>query len=68
MASYENEPVPDWSAIAQRNRGYGGTVQRMMDNMPPMRAINLAFHLRNATDGWTLEDRERYLRFFLAAA
>ena len=68
MASYDNEPVPDWSELAKRNRGYGGTVQRMMDNMPPMRAINLAFHLRNATDGWTLADRERYFKFFLTAA
>ncbi len=60
----ETEPVPDWSELAKRNAGYGGTVQAMLDNMPPMRAMHYAFVLRNATVGWTPELRRDHLNFF----
>jgi putative heme-binding domain-containing protein len=62
------EPVPQWSRFLQRNAGYGGTVQAMMDNMPPVRAIHFAFVLRNAEVGWTAELRRDYLSFFSRAA
>lgn len=64
----ETEPVPQWSEIAKRNAGYGGTVQAMMDNMPPVRGIHYAFVLRNAKTGWTPDLRRRYLAFFNQAA
>lgn len=60
----EEEPVPQWSKIAERNQGYGGTVQAMLDNMPPVRAMHFAFVLRNAKTGWTNDLRRKYLSFF----
>lgn len=60
----ETEPVPDWSELAKRNAGYGGTVQAMLDNMPPVRAMHYAFVLRNAKVGWTPELRRNHLSFF----
>ena len=64
----EGEPVPPWGEIAKRHAGYGGTVQAMMDNMPPVRSIHYAFVLRNAEHGWTHDLRSRYLSFFSQAA
>lgn len=68
MEKLGEEAIPDWGVIAQRHPSYGGTVQKLLDNMPPMRAIHFAFVLRNANKGWTMEDRERYFKFFLSAA
>lgn len=68
MDSLGPEPIPDWSEIAARNTGYGGTVNKLLENMPPVRGIHFAFVLRNATSGWTLADRKRYFEFFLKAA
>jgi putative heme-binding domain-containing protein len=64
----QTEPIPQWSEIAKRNTGYGGTVQAMMDNMPPVRAIHYAFVLRNAKTGWTPELRRAYFKLFNKAA
>ena len=60
--------MPPWGEIAKRHAGYGGTVQAMMDNMPPIRSIHYAFVLRNAEQGWTESLRRRYLAFFGQAA
>lgn len=68
MESLGEEEVPDWSEIAKRHSSYGGTVNRILENMPPIRAIHLAFVLRNATEGWTTADRKRYFEFFPLAA
>lgn len=62
------EPIPQWSHFLQRNAGYGGTVQAMLDNMPPVRAFHYAFVLRNAEVGWTDSARREYLSFFARAA
>lgn len=62
------EPVPQWSRFLQRNAGYGGTVQAMLDNMPPVREFFYAFVLRNAKVGWTVSARHEYLSFFTRAA
>ncbi len=62
------EPVPQWSRFLQRNAGYGGTVQAMLDNMPPIRAIHYAFALRTAESGWTDTTRRDYLSFFSRAS
>ncbi len=68
MDSLGEEEIPDWGEIAKRNAGYGGTVNQILANMPPLRGIHFAFVLRNATEGWTLADRKRYFEFFLDAA
>ena len=62
------EEIPDWGEIAKRSDRYGGTVNKLLAKMPPMRGIHFAFVLRNATEGWTLNDRKRYLEFFIKAA
>jgi putative heme-binding domain-containing protein len=64
----ESEPVPAWSRFLQRNAGYGGTVQAMLDQMPPVQALHYAFVLRNAEVGWTPARRLAYLQFFSRAA
>jgi putative heme-binding domain-containing protein len=62
------EPVPAWSYLVSRNEGYGGTVGKMLEDMPPTRAIHFAFVLRNVKSPWTLEQRKRYFQFFVGAA
>jgi putative heme-binding domain-containing protein len=64
----QTEPIPNWSELAKRNAGYGGTVQAMLDNMPPVQAIHYAFALRNAKTGWDLDLRRKYYQFFQQAA
>ncbi len=68
MSRLGSEPIPDWSYLVSRNAGYGGTVGKMLDNMPPVRGIHFAFVLRNVKTGWTLEQRRRYFQFFIGAA
>jgi len=68
MSRLGPEPVPDWAALAQRHGGYGGTVIRMLGEMPPARAIHYAFTLRHVREGWTLDQRRAYFQFFLEAA
>mgnify|MGYP003637604550 CR=1 FL=1 len=60
--------VPDWTELAQRNKGYGGRVLAMLENHPPTHEINYAFMLRNLRKGWTLEQRRAYIEFINAAA
>ena len=67
MNSLGPEPIPDWGKIIARNEGYGGTVGKMLADMPPVRAIHFAFVLRNVKSGWTLEQRKQYFEFFLQA-
>ena len=40
----------------------------MLADMPPSRAIHFAFVLRNVKSGWTLDQRKKYLQFFIDAA
>ena len=60
--------IPDWTELASRNPGYGGTVQRMIDNHPPATEIGYAFLLRNVKYGWTLPQRKTYFQFLNQAA
>ncbi|MEQ8837381.1 MAG: c-type cytochrome, partial [Lacipirellulaceae bacterium] len=62
------DPIPDWADLARRSARYGGTVERMLKKMPTSRAVLAAFTLRNVKEGWTLEQRRRYFKFFLKAA
>jgi putative heme-binding domain-containing protein len=62
------QPVPDWGELIQRNSRYGGTIQRMLGNHPPTRAIDIAFMLRNLRHGWALDQRRAYFQFIIDAA
>lgn len=68
MADARPPVVPDWAELISRNRGYGGTIQKMLDNHPPSRKIYLAFMLRNVRYGWSMEQREEYFEFINEAA
>jgi len=61
------EPVPDWGHLVNRS-SYGGTVGKMIADMPPSRGIHFAFALRNQKEHWTLPEREEYFKFFINAA
>lgn len=61
-------PPPAWSELASRNAGYGGPINKMIENMPPMSEIYYAFVLRNMRKGWTLELRRQYFTFLNEAA
>lgn len=60
------EPVPDWGHFINRSN-YGGTVGKMIADMPPTRAIQFALILRNQRDHWTPAEREEYFRFYIDA-
>ncbi len=61
-------PIPDWSELASRNAGYGGTVQRVLDNHPPSREIGFALALSHVRSGWTIDQRRQYFEFLNEAA
>ncbi|MEZ6090235.1 MAG: c-type cytochrome [Pirellulaceae bacterium] len=60
--------VPDWTELAQRNAGYGGTVRSVLENHPPSREIGFALMLRTLRKGWTLPQRRAYFEFLNTAA
>jgi len=62
------DPIPNWAELAKRSKRYGGTIQSMLNKMPPSRAIHCALTLRSLKRGWTLDQRRRYFSFFLDAA
>ena len=68
MESLDAEEVPNWGYLVQRHKGYGGTVGKLLENMPPLRKVQFAVALRNQKSGWTLEYRRKYLQFFIDAA
>ena len=60
--------IPDWSELAGRNAGYGGTVKRILANHPPSREIGYALALRNLRTGWTIKQRRSFFEFLNEAA
>jgi len=62
------EPVPDWAYLASRGGGFGATIGRFLENLPPTRAMHFAFVLRNQKEGWTLPEREKYFQFLIDAS
>ncbi len=60
--------LPDWSDVASRNPSYGGPVQKLLENKPPIAEIGFAMHLRELREGWTLDQRRRYFKFLNEAA
>lgn len=67
MDNLGKEPIPEWGYLVERNAGYGGTVGKMLADMPPVRGIHFAFVLRNAKVGWTIDQRKKYFQFFVDA-
>jgi putative heme-binding domain-containing protein len=53
---------PPWvvNKLIARNAGYGGTIAKMLANLPEIQNIHYAFALRNMRYGWTLEQRKEY--------
>ena len=60
--------APDWTEIAARNPGYGGTVKRFLDNSPPSREVYYAMMLANARKGWTLDRRRSIIELLNEAS
>ena len=67
MLRADPEPIPAWAEVTKRNATYGGVIQKMLADMPPVTAISYATALRTVAHGWTLEQREQYFRCLAAA-
>jgi putative heme-binding domain-containing protein len=57
-------PQPGMADVIARNKGYGGAIQKMLDNAPDQQKISLVFTLRNVKDGWTIDQRKVYFNTF----
>ena len=53
----------DLARLLSRNRGYGGTVARILANHPELQKIHYAFVLRTMRYGWTLDQRREYFKW-----
>lgn len=68
MDSLGPDPLPDWGYLVDRNERFGATVGKLLENMPPARALHFAFVLRNQKEGWTLPERKKYFQFLIDAS
>lgn len=65
LMNQKQPPVTeDLVQLLARNRGYGGTIQRMLENHPDLQNIHYALMLRNMRFGWTLDQRRDYFSWF----
>ena len=62
------QSLEDISELLSRNSRYGGTIAKMLANQPAIQKIHYAFVLRNARDGWTLDQRRKYYDWFQSAS
>jgi putative heme-binding domain-containing protein len=53
-------PQPGMADVIARNKGYGGAIQKMLDNAPDQQKISLVYYARNAKEGWTLDERKAF--------
>ncbi|MFV0444228.1 MAG: c-type cytochrome [Planctomycetaceae bacterium] len=53
--------------VLARNSGYGGTITEMLRNQPDVERIWLAFVLREAKVGWTVENKKQFYQFLTDA-
>jgi len=60
MKQPDTRKPEDIKQLLARNAQYGGTVARMLANLPEIQNIHYAFALRNMRYGWTLEERKEY--------
>ena len=56
--------LPDWAELATRNKAYGGSVIKMLRNMPPGRNIHYAYCLRVVKGPWTEGQRKQLFEWF----
>jgi putative heme-binding domain-containing protein len=60
MKQPDTRKPEDIKQLLARNAGYGGTIAKMLSNLPELQNIHYAFALRNMRYGWTLEQRKEY--------
>ena len=54
----------DMKDLLARNRGYGGAIAASIENAPDQQQTWYAFCLRNAKDGWKMDERKIYFSWF----
>jgi len=68
VALLEAPSVPtvtdDMKDLLARNRGYGGAIAASIEKAPDQQQIWYAFCLRNAKEGWTIDQRKAYFSWF----
>jgi len=64
MDSAGPPPPPDWSALAQRNAGYGKTVMDMIEHFASPQVLHYLYCLRVVKGPWTADERTRYFGWF----
>jgi len=64
MQQDQAEIEDDLGDLLSRNRGYGGTIAKMLANHPDLQKIHYALVLRNMRYGWTLDQRKVYFEWF----
>ena len=52
MATFEEPAIPEWAELASRNDGYGGTVKKMLLNLPSIQKLHYAYCLRTVPGPW----------------
>ncbi|MSR55034.1 MAG: c-type cytochrome [Gemmataceae bacterium] len=55
-----NIPDPGLKELLARNKGYGGSIEKMLANSADQEKIAYAFALRNVKEGWTMDQRKAY--------
>ena len=68
MAEPREQTPEEVSELLARNSGYGGTIAKMLANLPELQNIHYAFVLRNVRYGWTLEQRKQYFDWLAKAS
>lgn len=67
MENPAQQSLEDRGELLKRNAGYGGTIAKMLSNLPEIQNIHYAFALRNMRYGWTLDERKRYFSWLNSA-
>ena len=60
-------PNPGLEELLARNKGYGGAIQKMIDNGADLQKLSYVFSLRNVKAGWTLDQRKAYFGYIAEA-
>jgi len=68
MQNAEPPAPPEWSNLMSRSERFGGTVEQLIENPPPVTGLEYAFMLRNLREGWTIEQRRTYFTYINEAA
>jgi putative heme-binding domain-containing protein len=67
LAKMQPSEPPAWAELASRNGSYGGVINSMMANMPPIGQLAIADALRLVEHGWTVAQRRTVFRFLQQA-